>query len=196
MTEFADRVSAIILAGGLSSRMGTCKAELNWQGTTLLEHQINKVRNLKIEDIIISGYSPAPDGTVYVPDIYCQKGPLGGIHAGLTAAAHPYCLVTGIDTPLIPPQTLLELIQMHLTGTCPVTVLSHGDKLEPIIGVYNSSLAGTCDSLLANGNPRIRRLLDAAGYCLYPYKGEEVLLSNCNTPEEYEFLSAYAARHA
>ena len=124
MTAMND-VSGVILAGGLSSRMGKNKAELKFHGVTLLEHQISKLRSLGIEDIVISGYERPIVGTRFVPDKYPLKGPLGGIHSGLCAAKNGSCLVTSVDTPLVPEKLLRELVSAHIAGGHSMTVLSH-----------------------------------------------------------------------
>lgn len=41
------QMSMILLAGGLSSRMGSDKADLCWNGKTFLEHQIEKGKDLE-----------------------------------------------------------------------------------------------------------------------------------------------------
>lgn len=60
--------------------MGICKAELDWNGTTLIEHQVNKMRSLGIDDIIISGYPKPVEGTRFVADKY----PSGDLWAEFT----------------------------------------------------------------------------------------------------------------
>ena len=57
--------SAVILSGGKSSRMGSCKAELPWGEKTLVEHQADKIMSLGIGDIMVSGYSKPVAGTRY-----------------------------------------------------------------------------------------------------------------------------------
>ena len=182
-----DCVTAVILAGGRSSRMGSCKAELLWNNWNLLEHQIEKMRKLGIEDIVVSGYSPAPQGTRFAPDIFLNKGPLCGVHAGLAAAKYPHCLVTGVDTPLVPVEVLSELIGFHIDSASRITVLAHGDKIEPTIGVYDSVLDGKCEQILMTDKTSIRQLLNLVGYSEYPFTGDERLLCDCNTPEDYRF---------
>ena len=141
---------------------------------------------LGISDILISGYSVPIEGTRFVPDKYTLRGPLGGIHAGLLAAKNSHCLVTGIDTPLVPLDVLSDLINMHTASSSNITVLSHGDKIEPIIAVYESWLAGIAEPILQTDNTSIRVLLNKVGYSKYPFTGDEKLLCDCNTPEEFE----------
>ena len=181
-----EEVSAIILAGGASCRMGSCKAELLWKGKRLIEHQADKLRQLGIEDIIISGYSAELEGTRFVPDKFWGKGPLSGIHAGLLQAKSPSCLVTGIDTPLVPLEALQELIICHLKNTAHITVLSHGELIEPVIGVYDSCVSEIAENILQTDSTSVRALLKKAGYSTYPFTGDEKLLLDCNTPEDYE----------
>lgn len=191
MKKKEEALSAIILAGGLSSRMGTCKAELMWGDATLIEHQVNKMRDLGIEDIIISGYAKPVDGTRFVPDKYPLKGPLGGIHAGLLAAEHAHCLVTGVDTPLVPVSVLSELAQTHLSSANNITVLSHGEKLEPLMGVYERWLSVIAEEILKGDNTSVRQLLHRVGYSPFNYTGDEKLLCDCNTPEDLKMAHTF-----
>ena len=188
MTENLDTVSAIILAGGRSARMGTDKAELLWNGSTLIGHQTRKLRALGIGDIILSGYRRSVPGTRCVSDVYPGKGPLGGIHAGLLAAKHPHCLVLSVDVPLVPADTLSSLIRAHIAGENRITVLTHGTMTEPLIGVYERALAPDAGEVLRSDSTSVRVLLDRVGASAFAYEGDETLLFNCNTPSEYRAL--------
>ncbi len=191
MKRKTEGVSAIVLAGGLSSRMGSCKAELDWNGTSLIEHQVNKLKGVGIDDIIISGYSKPIKGTRFVEDKYPRKGPLSGIHTGLLAAKNSHCLVVAVDTPLIPQETLLALIQAHLGGSRSVTILSHGEKIEPLIGVYERWLSAAVEQILQGDNTSVRVLFERTGISRLEYTGDTSLLCDCNTPAEYEAASQF-----
>lgn len=176
------RISAMILAGGYSSRMGQNKAELPFHGVSLLQHQVNKLRSLGIEDILIAGYPDGPDGCRYVPDVYPHRGPLGGIHAGLLAAKEAKALVLAVDTPLVPESLLEELIEAHRTG---ITIVSCGGELEPLIGVYDKELFRDCEEVLRGTDASLRMLFQKVGVTTVEYRGDPTLLINCNTPEDY-----------
>lgn len=181
--------SAVILAGGKSSRMGSCKAELPWGGKTLVEHQVNKICALGISDIMVSGYSSPVTGTRFVPDIYPEKGPLGGIHACLCAAKSAACFVISVDAPLFSPDEIKMLTEAHLAGDSSITVAEHCGTLEPLIGVYDSSLSDAAEKILQGTNTSVKRLLDQTGFavCEFP---DENSVRNCNTPDEYNELCA------
>ena len=186
MKDTARKISAVILTGGHSSRMGTPKENLSWGEKTLLQHQADKMKQLGIKDIIISGVPAQINGVRFTEDIYPDKGPLGGIHAGLLAAETGVCLVMSVDTPLVPLSALEALIETHERTDSRITVLSHGDRIEPTIAVYDAELADMCARILLSENTSVRRLLNTAGYSKHEFTGDERLLCDCNTPAEYE----------
>ncbi len=180
--------SAILLAGGASSRMGANKAELPFGGLRMLDHQLRRLRMLGITDIVVAGYDGEAAGAHCVPDIVPRRGPLSGIHAGLIAAAHDACLVLSVDAPLVPFSVLSALMERHAAGA---TVLSHDGQTEPLIGVYDRALAPLCARLLAGEHASVMRLLDLAGARQLPAQAGAEMLANCNTPEEYRRLLKY-----
>ena len=186
-----DAFSAVILAGGKSSRMGSCKAELPWAGKTLLEHQVDKIKAIGIRDIIVSGYSEPVAGTRYVPDIYPEKGPLGGIHACLCAAKKAACFVISVDAPLFAPDEMKLLMEAHLAGDSPITVAGHCGTLEPLIGVYDCGLSDAAESILQGTNTSVKRLIDKVGVNVCEFSNGNSA-RNCNTPAQYKQLCAEA----
>ena len=178
-----EEISAIILAGGRSSRMGADKAKLQVGEKTLLELMVEKVRRLGIMEVVVSGCSECPAGTRYAPDLISGRGPLSGIHAGLKQVHHQSSLVLPVDMPLIPEETLRLLIQAH--GSLPITALTLDDHLEPLVAVYDTCLAEDCEKILQEEKNSPRRLFDMYGYCPVPYTGDPDHLINCNTPEEF-----------
>lgn len=175
-------VSAIVLAGGYSSRMGQNKAELDFNGVSFLQHQVNKLWAVGIEDIVVSGCPSVPDGCRFVPDVYPHRGPLSGIHAGLLAIRNTCALVLAVDTPLVPEALLEELIRAHEAG---ITVVSCKGETEPLIGVYDRRMAQECEELLRGERTSLRALFHRTGISTLEYRGDQNRLANCNTPEEY-----------
>ncbi len=186
-------MSGIVLAGGLSSRMGQQKLQLPLLGTPLLEWQVNKLKAVGIQDIMISGPSELEvPGTRTVPDEFLRCGPLGGLHACLKAALHPHCLVLGGDVPLVPPQILAQMVRCHREG---VTLLTHCGKWEPLIAVYDSSLSEKIPPLLVSGGASVRKLLERTNIEYFPYLGPEHFLLNCNTSSDYGKICGYAEQY-
>ena len=205
MTEY----SAIILAGGKSSRMEQKKSTLLIQGRTFMDIIMDKLVLLGIKDIIISGYDEISDelknnelknnehklhncqSVRYrcVEDIYPDKGPLAGIHAGLAVAECATALVIPEDAPLVPDQFLIKLMEEHARNSFPITAASTGDRLQPLIAVYEKSLTPLCEKFLKGEKATVMSMIDEVGCCRVPFTENEILLRGCNTPEEYRDMS-------
>ena len=186
----AQPVSGVILAGGASRRMGKNKAELQLMGKSLLQHQVDKLRALGLQDIMLSGADcPALPGVRVIPDEYIGKGPLGGLHACLRAALNSACLVVSVDVPLIPTAALSHLCRAHNGG---VTVLRHDGQEEPLLGVYDRRAADSISALIESGKYAVHGLKDTVGWSYFDYLGPEEFLTNCNTPEEFAAAEGFA----
>lgn len=185
-------ISAILLAGGKSSRMGRDKAALSFRGVTLLDWQVQKLQSLGIEDIMLSGSCREMAGLRVIPDEFPERGPLSGLHACMKQALCPDCLVLSVDVPLVPPQALTELVRIHREGKAAATLLRHGEKWEPLIGVYRSGLYRAAEPILQGQNTAVRRLLDETGFQLVDWPGDEERFLNCNTPEDYDRLCRFS----
>ena len=179
----AADISGIVLAGGFSRRMGTDKAELKLGELTLLELQVRKLRKIGIPDIMVSGCRKPVEGTRAIEDIYPHKGPMSGIHACLKAAKSEACLVVSVDVPLFPAEWLARLIQAH---DGPVTMLCHGNEIEPLLAVYDSDLASRAEELILSGDWSVRSLFAGSKVNRLEYTGDPDFLLNCNTPEDFE----------
>lgn len=187
----AQPLTGIVLAGGASSRMGRNKAELKLLGVPLLVRQAEKLRRLGAGELLLSGSScPSLPECRVIPDEYQNRGPLGGLHACLKAARHSRCLVLSVDAPLLPLSALAQLLQSHGGG---VTVLRHGNLIEPLIGVYDKHLSGSIEALICRGGAPVRALQAEIGWNTWTYLGPEELLQNCNTPEDFSQAEDIAA---
>lgn len=182
-----NEVSAVVLAGGYSRRMGRDKAALQLGGKTLIELQTEKLERIGVRDIMLSGWTEARPGTRTIPDVYPHCGPLSGLHACLREAKYPACLIVSVDLPLIPEETLTALVAAHAGG---ITALRHGERLEPLAAVYDSSLSREAEKILLSERRAVMRLMDCCQVRELDYTGDESLLINCNTPEDFERIEA------
>lgn len=190
MSPEKTRFSAVIPTGGKSSRMGRNKLLLPLNGKTLTEIAAEKMMALGCTDIILAGNPVSVPQTRIVQDIHPGTGPLAGIHAGLAAAQYESVFILAPDMPLVTQKLLSVLLGKHLQNGAPCTVLSHGGKLEPLLGVYEKRLAPLAEQLLSGPKSSVRRFMETAGFETVEWTGEETALLNCNTPEDYEKLCA------
>ena len=180
-----ENYSMIVLAGGKSSRMGTDKADLCIGDKSFLELQIEKGRELGIQDIQVSGYRGKRCPVPVTPDRFPEKGPLGGLESCLRRAKQEKCLVLGVDIPLIPVTELENLLSASEKSESAVTVLKHGDRKEPLIGVYHRDLADGIWEEITQGKRKVFGFLDKIGYTVYESKAPEQYITNVNTPDIY-----------
>ncbi|MDO5424604.1 MAG: molybdenum cofactor guanylyltransferase [Eubacteriales bacterium] len=180
------KVSMVILAGGASSRMGREKADLLLDGKTFLETQIAKGRRLGIADILVSGYRGETCSARVVMDRIPKKGPLGGMEACFREAREEWCLVLGVDVPLVPEEELERLIACALESGERAVILEHGGKEEPLIGVYKRELAEEMVREIMEGKGSVFGFLRRIGYGRYRSGGREEWFWNVNEPGSYE----------
>lgn len=100
-----DGVTAAVLAGGMSRRMGTDKALLPLRPgePPLLGLVLDRVARVADEVLLVASGRPeyAGFGVPVVPDQFPGAGTLGGIASGLAAAANRRCLVVACDMPFL-----------------------------------------------------------------------------------------------
>ena len=185
-----DQYSLLLLAGGKSSRMGTNKAELTFEGKTFLEHMLDKARELGIEKYYISGYASSREDVCTVWDHYENRGPLGGLHACMKVMDTPYCLVLPVDAPNLPQKILEALLSCHedRKGDDRVLIWEHGDRMEPLIAVYPIAMTQTIEELIRESSAPVFRVLDRWGYACFRLETEDEEILNVNTPQLYQKL--------
>ncbi len=190
----ADNYSLLILAGGKSSRMGKNKAELLYNGQSFLENLIKKAQCLGIENIYLSGYKGVREDAKAVMDVYPEVGPLGGLHAGLTAATTPYCLVLPVDIPQLPLEFLEAMLEEHRKQCRNVQedrlplLLERDGFLEPLIGIYPVPIAAFIEEKIKEERLSVFRMLKEWGNRSFTTKLPEWQISNINTQEDYQEL--------
>ena len=129
------RVSAIVLAGGRSSRFGRDKLAEPLDGRPLLHHAIDAVRPIAGEVLVVvspDGAPALPRDVILVRDRSAFEGPLAGLLAGLDATDADVVLVTGGDMPALVPEVIEALLTALEARGCEASVLAHGGRPRPL----------------------------------------------------------------
>lgn len=143
------RFSAVILAGGKSSRMGRDKAWLPLDGQPLLARQIAMVRELGPVELFISGRGDTDYSSLGYPvlkDAFPDGGPLAGIAAGLQAATAPLVLILAVDMPEMTSAVVSGLLERCAAGVGVVPRI--GCHVEPLAAFYPKAAAPLALDLL------------------------------------------------
>jgi molybdenum cofactor guanylyltransferase len=188
--------TAIILAGGHSSRMGTPKAELLFEGVPLLEHLCVRLAELFPEIVVVRAAEqtlPPVEATV-VEDLMPDQGPVAGLCAGLGAAQRPLAFVVSCDVPFLNPQ--VGAMMVDLADGYDVVVPEWEGRLHPLQAVYRTQVLPLLEEQLAAGRRRpvdlyervpVRKVTEAEILAVDPLG---LTFLNMNTPEEYQHALA------
>jgi molybdopterin-guanine dinucleotide biosynthesis protein A len=162
-------VSAIVLAGGRSSRFGRDKLAEPLDGRPLLGHAIDAVRPLADEILVVVApdASPAlPDGVRLVHDRSAFEGPLVALVSGSAFARHGRILVVGGDMPSLRAPVLAALLAALDDEDIAAAMLDHDGDVPPLPMAFRPSVAlPVLRSAIDAGERRLRavaRLLPTA----------------------------------
>lgn len=182
----------LFVAGGKSSRMGTPKAWLEFDGRPLLEHLVERMLRVFPEAVVVT--APGQEVPVtrarVVHDEQPGEGPVAGMVVGLREVTRPLVFVTSCDVPFLQPEFALSLA--GLAGGFDVVVPEWEGRLHPLTAVYRAGVQPLLAQQLAEGR---RRPLDLFDRVRTRVVGEAEIREidpegraflNMNTPEDYE----------
>ncbi len=189
-------MTAFVLAGGKSSRMGSDKAFLQLGEETLLSRAL-KVAAAVAQEVRIVGDAKkfAAFGQV-VEDVYRDRGPLGGIHAALSSSATEWNLMLAVDLPFIEPEFFRYVLLRARESDATVTVPRAGGGLQPLCAVYHRKFAEVAEESLRDGKNKIdwlfakveTRVIEEDELARAGFSAE--MFRNVNTPEELEMAKS------
>lgn len=194
MERIAD-ISAAILAGGASRRMGRNKALLPFRGRPLIARIHEIVQDL-CEDVFLVTNDPGPYDFLpcpKIPDRVPGKGPISGVDAALRHSRHPHVLVVGCDTPFLSP-SLLERLAGETAGADLVIPIGPRGP-EPLCAIYGKGCIPRIGESILKGE---FSLVALAGKVLTREISREEVASvdpefrsflNVNTPEDCRVLA-------
>ncbi|MGO9212202.1 MAG: molybdenum cofactor guanylyltransferase [Terriglobales bacterium] len=182
--------SAFVLAGGRSSRMGSDKAFLRFEGRTLLARALDLLRALTPEVRIVGPAAKfAPYGRV-IEDVYPGRGPLAGIHAALSASTAELNLILAVDLPFVSEALLRFIVEQAGGADAVVTVPRIAGGFQPLCAVYRCAFAPLAQAALEAGRNKIDALFAAATTRILEepelsrFAFSAAMFDNLNTPED------------
>lgn len=195
-----SNLTLAISAGGKSSRMGTDKSFVTIGGQTIVERIIERTQDLgQAETILISNQPEKYQcfGLSIYPDVFPDKGSLGGIYTALYYSSQPYTLVIACDMPFISPALLSYMCNLSQQDQFDIIVprvdnypeglhaLYHQNCLEPI----KKRLDANQLKVIGFYNDLRVRYLDEPEYKIFDPYG--IAFMNVNTPEELKQARQY-----
>lgn len=195
----------VILAGGLSSRMGGGDKPLKTiGGQTILARVIARLAPQCDGIILNANGDPGRFAAFGLPvaqdSIEGYAGPLAGILAGLDWAARERPEVSTIvslpaDSPFLPTDLVARLDSARTDKRVPLAAAASGGWTHPVIGLWPVAIRHALRAALLAGERKIDRFTPAHGiahaeWSVQPYDP----FFNANTPEDIAEAEALAAR--
>lgn len=156
-----DKVSAVILAGGKSLRMGCDKGQMCFKRKPMLDYSLEVVSKVT-EDVLISSSNSLHNrpGCRMVEDVYPNCGPASGIHAALTSAKHPWLWVVSADMPFLSINIFDQMFIRRKSHGAVVPRWNDG-KMEPLCALYHRSSLGVIDKALSSGVYKMQTIIES-----------------------------------
>ncbi len=183
-------LSAILLAGGRSRRMGLDKATLVIAGEPLWQRQLRVLRELRPGTLWVSARTMlpwCPPEIEVVADRPPSRGPLSGVVEGLRRLQTSHLLVLAIDLPQITAEHLRKLWNLAQPGIGVVPL--HVNYLEPLCAFYPAEAVVAVEESLHSSDASLQHfaqnLLHQSQAQVYDLSSEErQLYLNMNTPSD------------
>ncbi|MCA1831503.1 MAG: molybdenum cofactor guanylyltransferase [Actinobacteria bacterium] len=182
-------VSAAIMAGGKSKRMGQDKAWIELDGEPLIA-RVAGVLATVADEVLVVANDPKFErlGLRVVPDKWPDGGALGGIATGVGAAAHDTVLVAACDMPFLSAEVWRLLLE-H-AGEADVVIPKIGGELETLHALYAKACVPHMARAIAENRLRVISFFDAVTVKAIEEPELRVVdptlraFTNVNTPEE------------
>lgn len=192
-----ENITGIVLAGGKSSRMGTDKSLMQWEGKAMIEHAIATLKPICNKVVISSNQSiyNFTDCETW-PDEISQQAPIIGIYSCLKRSETNINLFLSCDMPLVGSPLFLHLLSQP--GNFEILIPSHSKMLmEPLCGIYKKTALPAMEKFIQTVNYKLYEFIESAPSLLVQINSslpfyKPNMFSNINTLDDYSNLNKLA----
>ena len=195
--ESASRLSAVVLAGGKSTRFGRDKAKMEFFGQRVLDGLVEILRGYPFQKLaVVSAQGQErewPEPILSLRDDQEGLGPVGGI---LTALRHlpGGILVTACDMPLVS-GALIEWLLGYYDTPADAVIPRHLGGIEPLFGIYEKSFLPAIEEAIQSGRYALHFIIEEANVRFVDVPGPfSDRFANVNTPEDYKRIQEVMAK--
>ncbi len=183
----SNNISAYILAGGKSRRMGEDKGLLLLHGKPLVSYIIGEIKKVTADITIITSNRDYDVFNLNIAeDIYRGKGPAAGIDRALHDAQNDLVFITGCDMPFVNALSVLALIEKSAAGE--ITLAKSENHIEPMFAIYKRQCKAKWRELLHGNTLKLSDYFshfDANFVSADEFlEGNPHLFFNINTPQD------------
>lgn len=184
-----QKITGVILAGGLGRRMGGIDKGLQeLRGRPLVAWVVERL-GPQVDELLINanqnGERYAAFGHRVVPDqIPDFAGPLAGLHAALSAATHPLVATAPCDSPFLPADLVSRLFSALTANGADLAVARTFDQPHPVFCLCERAVLPHLTEFLAGGGRKIDRWYATLKVVEVAFDDEAAAFENINTREE------------
>jgi molybdopterin-guanine dinucleotide biosynthesis protein A len=184
-----NKITGVILAGGLGRRMGGIDKGLQELRGRPMVHWVVERLAPQVDELLINanqnGERYAAFGHRVVPDqIPDFAGPLAGLHAALSAAAHPLVATAPCDSPFLPADLVSRLFSALTATGADLAVARTFDQPHPVFCLCRRDVLPHLTEFLAGGGRKIDRWYATLKVVEVAFDDEADAFENINTREE------------
>ena len=178
-----NNIPTYVLCGGKSMRMGTEKGLVSLQNKTFTELIIKTLNKINTSIFLVTENSDYEKfGKPLIPDLYKEKGPLGGIYTALSHAEAHKILILSCDIPLITTETLQAILNTESQNK-EILFAVDKERWHPLIGIYSKSLLPYLESAIRENRLKLIDFIKDHNY-LEIKIADDRSLRNINTVQE------------
>ncbi|MEB3218207.1 MAG: molybdenum cofactor guanylyltransferase [Nostocales cyanobacterium 94392] len=189
-------IAALILAGGKSSRMGTDKAIVNYQGKPMLLSVYQVAAACTEQVYVLTPWAERyqnilPSNCQYLIESQPGKGPVNGLSEGLEQISADWILLLACDLPLLDVEILQSWIKkLPQIPTSTLALVPQRSQIwEPMCAFYRKEVKTELDSFLRSGKRSFQDLLSGIDVeALNVDEKTGLMLFNCNFPGDLEYF--------
>ncbi len=154
-------VSALILSGGRSRRMGRDKTLIKLEGEYLIQRVVRQLQTRFDEILVLSGATRRYEQILDVPalpDLVKHKGPLGGLYTGLKSCRHDWAFLIACDMPFVRPE-IIELLISEISAE-PIVAFEIGNYRTHTLALYHKSCLPLIEQQIRANDLAMHRLFE------------------------------------
>lgn len=188
MDTQTKHINAYILAGGKSSRMGTDKGLLLFEGKAMIQYVIEQLQPIFSKLVIVSN-NPEYEkfGLEVIPDLIKNIGPAGGIYTALKHSEAKLNFIVSCDMPFITKEAIAFVIENR--NESQIVLLENQGKIEPLFGIYAKDCEDIWFELIQQNTIKLQKMVSYFKLKTIPVENNEIFkesfFKNINTKEDF-----------
>lgn len=206
-TDVSRAILGVVLAGGLSSRMGRDKASLPLAGTSLAIRTLDRLRP-QVTALAFNGEAHLPGlaaGVETIPEMHPGRfGPLSGVLAGMRLAQSmgtPHVVTVPVDAPFFPPTLVVRLSEALEETDSLIAVAGSNGTLHPVFALWSASLSADLEHFIAtDAKRRVRGFIEQHPHVVVDFTKTGIAAAeidpfiNMNKPGDVEMIERMLTR--